>query len=258
MIDSHCHLDDRKYGDRQAEYVRAAAEAGVDTIVNIGVDLPSSQKSVELAEKFEAMYATVGVHPHDAKTLNDEVLAELRRMTGYKKVVAVGEIGLDYYRDLSPRAVQRTVFEKQLQMAVETRMPVVIHTRDAFEDTIDVVRNFASSLVGGVFHCFQETVEDAHQVLGLGFIVSVGGIITFPNSGQSKLAREVPLEKVILETDSPYLTPVPLRGKQNEPANVRFVYEKMAELKGLPLAEVRRQVDRNCKKFYRLEETFGG
>ena len=258
MIDSHCHLDDRKFGDRQADYIRDAAEAGIDTIVNIGVDLRTSRRSIELAEKFDSVYATVGVHPHDAKSLNNEVLTELRQMTRHKKVVAVGEIGLDYYRDLSPRDIQRGAFEKQLQLAVDTKMPIVIHTREAFEDTIDVVKGFASSLVGGVFHCFPGDINDASRVFELGFVVSVGGVITFPKAGMAELARQVPLDKVILETDAPYLTPVPHRGKQNEPAYVRFVYDKMAELKGVPVAEIRKQVDRNCKKLYRLEETFGG
>jgi TatD DNase family protein len=171
--------------------------------------------------------------------------------------VAIGEIGLDYYRDLSPRKLQRQVFQRFLKLAVDTKLPVVIHTREAFEDTMAIVKEFAPELRGGVFHCFQENADDAYAVLEMGMIIAVNGIITYKNSGMSEVAREVPLEKVILETDAPYLTPVPFRGKPNRPALVKHVYEKMAELKNVSVRDVEKTVDRTCQKLFSLVETFG-
>jgi len=227
-------------------------------VVNIGADLPSSETSVKLAAEHAMVYATVGVHPHDATTLDDRTLARLKELAAHKKVVAIGEIGLDYYRDLSPRVVQKKAFRKQLEMASELKMPVVIHTREAFQDTLDIVRDFSSSIPGGVFHCFPGKTEDALRVIELGFVISVGGVITYKNSQMSITATQVPLEFIILETDAPYLTPVPHRGTLNEPAYVKIVYEKLAQLKGVPLPELERTVDRTCRKLYRMVEIFGG
>lgn len=227
-------------------------------VVNIGADLPSSETSVNLAAEHAMLYATVGVHPHDATTLDDRTLARLKELAAHKKVVAIGEIGLDYYRDLSPRVVQKKAFRKQLEMASELKMPVVIHTREAFQDTLDIVRDFSSSIPGGVFHCFPGNSEDALRVIELGFVISVGGVITYKNSQMSITATQVPLEFIILETDAPYLTPVPHRGTLNEPAYVKIVYEKLAQLRGVSLSELERTVDRTCRKLYRMVETFGG
>jgi TatD DNase family protein len=212
---------------------------------------------VELAERYDSVYATAGVHPHDARTLDDAGLEEIRRLAAHPKVVAIGEIGLDYYRDLSPRPVQKAVFRRQLELAVELGMPIVIHTRESFEDTLRIVEDYSDRLVGAVFHCFPGDEEDARRVFDLGFIISVGGVITFPKSRMARVAAAVPLERLILETDAPYLTPVPYRGKLNKPAYVRIVYEKLAELRGEKVADVRRTVDRTARKFYRLVETFG-
>ncbi|PWB75313.1 hydrolase TatD [candidate division GN15 bacterium] len=258
MIDSHCHLDSRQYGGRHAQLLESAQRAGVSTVVNIGADLPSSETSVALASEHAMVYATVGIHPHDATTLDERAQERLRELASNKKVVAIGEIGLDYYRDLSPRTVQKKAFKKQLQLAAELKMPVVIHTREAFLDTLDIVKDFGSSIPGGVFHCFPGNVEDALRVIDQGFIISVGGVITYKGSQMSITATQVPLEFIIVETDAPYLTPVPHRGQLNEPAYVRLVYDKLAQLKAVPFAEVEQVVDRNCRKLYRMIETFGG
>lgn len=258
MIDSHCHLDSKQYGGRHAELLASAEKAGVGTVVNIGADMASSETSVTLAAEHKRVYATVGIHPHDATTLNDQTLARLKELAASKKVVAIGEIGLDYYRDLSPRTIQKKAFKKQMQLAAELKMPVVIHTREAFLDTLDIVKDFSGSVPGGVFHCFPGNVEDALRVIDLGFVISVGGVITYKGSQMSITATQVPLEYIIAETDAPYLTPVPHRGKPNEPAYVKLVYEKLAQLRGMPLAEVERTVDRTCRKLYRMDETFGG
>jgi len=258
MIDSHCHLDFKQYNGIRDEVVAEANDAGVHTIVNIGVDLPTSKRSMELAERFDCVYATVGVHPHDAKTLDDKTLDALRKLARHKKVVAIGEIGLDFYRDLSPRQVQRQAFRQQLELAVELRKPIVIHTRESFNETLSIVEEYRSDLLGGVFHCFPGDLNDAKRVIDLGFVVGLGGVTTFPNSRMSRVAAAVPLEKIILETDAPFIAPVPYRGKTNRPAYVRFVRDKIAELRGVTPDEVERVTDTACRKLYRLVETFGG
>ncbi len=258
MIDSHCHLNYIEDCGTPAELIAEATDAGVRKIVNIGADLESSQISVDLARRFEAVYATVGVHPHDANKVDDRVLDEIKQLAGEKKVVAIGEIGLDYYRDLSPRNVQRKVFGTFLEMAVKLKLPVVIHTREAFEDTLDVVRDYAGNLRGGVFHCFPGEADDAEKVIELGFVISVGGVITYKNSGMARVAKSVSLDKIIAETDAPYLTPVPFRGKTNRPALVEHVYHKLAELRGISFAEVEKTVDRNCEKLFGMVDVFGG
>ena len=257
MIDSHCHLDFDQFDGRRDEVLEAARTAGVHTVVNIGVDLASSIKSVQLAEQYDMVYASVGVHPHDARTLDDETHDRLEELIGHDKVIAVGEIGLDYYRDLSPRKVQRAAFRRQLELAVEHGLPVVIHTRKALDEAVEIMRDYAPRLAGGVFHCFEGDTDSVDGVFDLGLIISVGGVVTFKNSQMSRVAAAVPLEKMILETDAPFLTPVPFRGKTNSPAHVRYVYEKVAELKGIPVTEVERVVDRTCRKLFRLVETFG-
>ena len=258
MIDSHCHLDFPDFDGVRNEMVAEAREAGVHTIVNIGVDLKTSQSSVALAEKYDMIYATVGVHPHDAKIWNKNVREELMSLAVHEKVKAVGEIGLDFYRDHSPRPVQRKVFVEQLKMAVSLKLPIVIHTREAFEETLEIVEDFAPKLPGGVFHCFPGDIDDACRVFELGFIISVGGVITFKNSRMSRVAAEVPLEKIMLETDAPYIAPEPFRGKMNHPAYVVHSGRKLAELKKISYKEVEKITDRTTRKFYKLVETFEG
>jgi TatD DNase family protein len=258
MIDSHCHLDSKVYSGTVPDLLAEARSASVHTVVNIGADLPSSEASVKLAAEHDMVYATVGIHPHDASTLDDRALSRIRELAGKPKVVAVGEIGLDYYRDLSPRPVQKAAFHRQLELAVELKMPIVIHTREAFDDTIAIVRDYAAKLPGGVFHCFPGSVSDAHKVFDLGFVISVGGVITYKNAGMAQVAAEVPLDKIMIETDAPYLTPVPHRGTTNRPALVTLVAQKLAELRGMSVSQIETLTDRTTRKLYRLVETFGG
>ncbi len=258
MIDSHCHLDFKDFNGRREEAIDNALANGVHTIVNIGCDPESARRTVELADQYDCIYGAVGVHPHDAKRYNGKVERLLRDLAGHEKVKAIGEIGLDFYRDLSPRDLQRKVFRKQLELAIDLGLPVVIHTRESFRDTLDIVREYLPDLTGGVFHCFPGTVEDADEVIRLGFHISVGGIITFPKAKMARVAAEAELDKIMLETDAPYLTPVPYRGKPNEPAYVRYVAEKMAELRQMPISEIEKITDRTTRKFFGLVETFGG
>jgi len=200
----------------------------------------------------------VGVHPHDALTYNQEIETGLLKLLKNKRVVAIGEIGLDYYRDLSPREIQQKVFRRQLEMAAEYKFPVVIHTRESFPDTLNIVKEYGKNLVGGVFHCFPGTVAEAMSVIELGFSIAVGGIVTFPGAKMADVAASVPLQSILLETDSPYLSPAPFRGKTNQPAYIRYIRDKLAQLRNMPPEEVENVTDRNCRKLYHLVETFEG
>ncbi len=258
MIDSHCHIDFKEFTGRTEKVVQDALDAGVHTLINIGADLQTSINSFELSQKYDCLYATVGIHPHDARTYNTDVENRLKELAGTDKIVAIGEIGLDYYRNLSPREVQVKVFKRQLELAVETGLPIVIHSRESLKETISIVRDYSNSLSGGVFHCFPGTINDANTVIDMGFYVSFGGVITFPGARMADVAAETPMERILLETDSPYLTPVPFRGKVNQPAYVKYVRDKLAELRGISIEEVEKITDRNCRKLFRLVEIIEG
>lgn len=257
MIDSHCHLDSKQFSGRVDEMVSAAEQVGVTKIINVGIDLPTSRESVSLAESYSQIYATVGCHPHEAKTLTAEVLREIEELLSHPKVVAVGEIGLDYYRDLSPRSVQRRVFHEQLTLAERTKYPVVIHVRESFSEALAIVSEHRAELGDIVFHCFSEGLDQAKEVLDLDCHLAVGGAATFKNSVMSDVAGYCPLDRLLLETDAPYLTPVPFRGKLNQPAYVRYVRDHVASVRGVTPAEIEKATDRTSAKFYRLVETFG-
>ena len=258
MIDSHCHLYLKANSEEQNKLVNEAVDCGVETIICIGIDVETSRNSVELADKYDAVYATVGLHPHDAKKYSDALLNDLRELAGHDKVLAIGECGLDYYRNLSPREIQKQVFSKQLELASEVQKPVVIHTRESFEDSLSTVKEHNHKLAGGVFHCFPGDINDAERVFDLGFQISFGGVVTYKNSQMSKVAAEADLSRIILETDAPYLTPEPHRGKQNRPAYVKYVYQKLAEIRSVSFEEIEKTIDRNCRKLFRLVETFEG
>ncbi|MCP4568214.1 MAG: TatD family hydrolase [FCB group bacterium] len=256
MIDSHCHIDFRDFDHDREEVIVQAAEFGVDRLINIGADIGSTRRSFTLADQYENIYCTVGIHPHDSKTLTDDFLHEMKTMTEHKKVVGIGEIGLDYYRDLSPRDIQKKAFIRQLDLAIELDLPVVIHVRDAMADALDIIKPYVGK-VGGVFHCFPGTVEEARKVISMGFLVSVNGVMTYKNSKMAAIGEEIDLENILIETDAPYLTPIPHRGKRNVPAYVKHVCAKLAELRGIGFDEVEKITTRNTEKLFRLVEVFG-
>jgi len=258
MIDSHCHLDFEDFNRNRREVVEKALSDGVHTLINIGVDLTSSIRSLELSNEYDCIYGAAGVHPHDAQTYDNKLEEEICRILDENTIRAVGEIGLDFYRDLSPRKIQKKVFIRQLEIAVDKNLPVVIHTRDSFKDSLEIVKDFAPSLPGGVFHCFPGTIDDAYDVIDLGLSIGIGGIVTFPRAKMAEVATEIPLEYILIETDAPYLAPVPFRGKQNQPAYVKYVVQKIAELRDISFEEVEKITDRNCNKLFKLVETFGG
>ncbi len=239
LIDSHCHLNHEQLRADSSEAVRRAVEAGVTHMVVVGYDLPSSDEAVELSDRFEAVYAAVGVHPHDARHYSSEAERRLRELASHPRVVAIGEIGLDYHYDLSPVEAQAAAFQAQLELASEVGLPVIIHCREAYGDTLSVLRDGLDRTLGGVMHCWAGTQAEADWALELGMYLGFGGVLTFKNAVETRsIAARVPLSRILLETDAPYLAPVPHRGKRNEPAYTRLVGEKLAEVRGIDLTAV--------------------
>jgi TatD DNase family protein len=255
LIDSHAHIQGKEYiGEAEAVISRARA-AGVETIVAVGGagDMSSNAAAVALAARFDNVYATVGMHPHDAKDVGAEEMQALTELAASPKVVAIGETGLDYYYNHSPHEVQRRVFSQFIHMARDTGLPIVVHERDAAQEAADLLRSEGAGRLHGVIHCFTGNYEAARVYLDLGFYLSFTGIITFKNAEPLRdVVRQVPLERMFVETDSPFLTPVPHRGKRNEPAYVRFVAETIANVKKLDFEEVARVTTENVKNLFRI------
>lgn len=232
LIDTHTHLDDVRYDPDRDVMMARAREAGIDICVTIGCDLATSRAAVALADRHPFVYATVGVHPHEVKHIADGWYDELRRLAAHPKVVGYGEIGLDYHYNNSPPKEQRERLREQVALARELRLPIVVHTREAQEDTVSILKDEKACDVGGVFHCFSGDAWLAKDALDLGFYLSFSGVLTFQNASMLReIAGTVPMDRLLVETDCPYLTPVPHRGKRNEPAYVRLVAEKLAEVK---------------------------
>ncbi len=250
LFDSHAHIDDEKFDIDREEVIQRAINNGVTGVINVGASMESSARSVALAEKFEGIYAAVGIHPHDAQDALDTDYEQLVRWTALDKVVAIGEIGLDYYYDLSPRDVQRSVFIRQLDVARQTNMPFIIHDRDAHGDLLEILKKEAKGLKG-VLHCFSGSLEMANEVIKMGLYISIAGPVTFKNAAKlPEIVTKVPLEYLLVETDSPYLTPQPYRGKRNEPAYVKLVAEQVANLRGIELEVLAKATSENTKKLF--------
>ena len=255
LVDSHAHIQLDNYStDRDAVLTRAR-QAGVHAILVIGFDLQTSRGGIALAESHAGLYATVGMHPHDAKDFEDETLDVFRELALHTKVVALGEMGLDYYRNLSPKSLQITAFERQLDLAEELDLPVVIHNREAYHDILPVLRA-RNGRICGVMHCFSGDVDIMRQTLDLGFSVGIGGPVTYRKSEDLQaVAREVPADRLLVETDCPWLAPQFRRGKRNEPAYVRSTAEKIAELRGISLDEIAEITTRNFENLFRVKNT---
>ena len=252
MIDSHCHLDNPQFDpDREAVIDRALA-AGVERMVVIGTGdgPPDLEAGIRLADRHQPIYATVGVHPHDASKAVPETYARLKELLQHPKVVALGEIGLDYHYDHSPREVQREAFLEQMRIAADARKPIVIHTREAWEDTLALLEQYWKPTgLGGIMHCFSGGPDQAARCLDLGFHLSFGGIVTFPKSADiQEAARRAPADRLLIETDAPYLAPVPHRGKRNEPAFVAETARKLAQLRGVTPEEIAQTTTDNFLK----------
>ncbi len=256
LVDAHAHLDFDAFDGDRARVLDRAWAAGLVAIVNAGADLPSSRAGVELAQTHARIFAAVGVHPHDAKGLTASALAELEALARAPRVVAIGEIGLDFYRDLSPRPAQRQAFEAQLDLAARLRKPIIVHDRDAHGEVMAILRGWAGTLPlpeKGVLHCFSGSLEMALEAVELGFLISIAGPITYANARKlPEIAAALPLDKLLIETDCPFLAPHPHRGKRNEPAYVALVAEAVARARGLPVAEVARATTANAARLFGL------
>src|SRR5205809_4087350 len=264
LVDSHAHLEMEQFDSDREQMIARAREAGVESIVAIGSGTgPGSlDYGIQVAEKYELIYATIGIHPHEAKLATDADFQELGQLARKPKVIAWGEIGLDYFYDHSPRDVQKQVFLKQLERAGAAKLPIVIHCRpsdgsdNAWQDCLQLLRDhWANTGLAGILHCFTGTREHAQSALDMGFMISFAGNITFPKAQQIRdVAKEVPLERMLIETDSPFLAPVPNRGKRNEPAFVKEVARQVGELRGLSTEEVGLQTAQNFYRFFSLHE----
>lgn len=254
LIDTHAHLQDKELLPDVKAVLKRAAEAGVELIVCPGYDLESSVQAVQLARIYPQVYATVGIHPHDAATLDETALAELYRLAKEPKVVAVGEIGLDFYRDLSPRDLQRQAFITQIKLAREVGKPVVIHDRDAHQEVLDIVTREKAGRNQGIMHCYSGSLPMAIDYMKQGFYISFAGPLTYKNGRKTaEVAAAIPLDKVLVETDCPYLTPEPLRGKRNEPAYVVHTAARLAQIRKKSPEEIAYLTTRNARAVYRIK-----
>ena len=252
LFDTHAHYDDEAFDADRETLLAALPENGVGLVVNPGCDLPSSRTAVALAERYPHVYAAVGVHPENCGDWEDGFLMELRQLAAHDKVRAIGEIGLDYYwEENPPRALQQHVFRAQLALAAELNLPVIVHDREAHGDCMEIVRDFPR--VRGVFHCYSGSAEMARELVRLGWMISFTGVLTYKNARKAvEAAREIPLERLMIETDSPYMAPVPCRGQRNDSTLVRYVCEKLSEIKGISPEECARITLENGKRFFRI------
>jgi TatD DNase family protein len=254
LVDTHCHLDDGQFdADREAVIERARA-AGIEQMMAVGTGEgpPDLEAAIRLADSYPFIHATIGVHPHDASKATDETFLRLRELARHPKVLAIGEIGLDYHYDFSPRNVQREIFGRQLDLAREAAKPIVIHTREAWADTLDVIRSRWQG--AGIMHCFTGDETQAREALDLGFYLSFGGVLTFPKAESLRhAARLAPADRILIETDCPYLAPIPHRGKRNEPAFIAETARRLAEVRGTSIDEI---ADVTSENFERLCKPF--
>jgi TatD DNase family protein len=251
LIDTHCHLNLHQFDEDRAAAIERAVAAGVTEMVVIGYHVASSEAAVRLASTDERLFATVGIHPHDAAMLDTRVLDRLRELAAEPRVVAIGEIGLDFYRNISPRAEQERAFRAQVELARELGLPIVIHTRESDAEVLELLEQWAAGPYQGILHCFGNDAGTAHRVFDLGLHVGIGGVLTFKNARElQQTVSALPLDRIVLETDCPYLAPHPNRGKRNEPAYLPITAAKLAELKALPLEEIARVTTASARRVF--------
>jgi TatD DNase family protein len=260
LTDSHCHLDFESFDKDREAVLQRAFESGIHRIVNPGLDLESSRRILEFVDRYPALYAAVGIHPNEAGSRLPEYPGDLYRMARHPKTVAIGEIGLDYYRDETPREIQRELFQSQLNLAADTGLPVVIHSRNAIDEILETLRKWYTRLVEnksplvfrpGVLHAFEGSVDHARQAMEMNFFIGIGGPVTFRNAqARRDVAAALPLDHILLETDSPLLAPHPHRGQRNEPANIRLIAETLADLIGKPLETVAEVTSNNATRLF--------
>ncbi len=253
IFETHAHYDDEAFDEDRYTLLESMTDHGIGTIVNATASRRTVEKSLELAHKYPFVYTTIGVHPSDSAEMDEEELSWLEEMCGDEKAVAVGEIGLDYHYDEPSKEIQKKWFEAQIELARKVKLPIIVHSRDAAKDTMDIMKNLHAEEIGGDIHCFSYSVEVAREYLNMGFYIGVGGVITFKNGRKLREVVEyAPIEQIVIETDSPYLSPEPFRGKRNSSLNLPYVVDKIAEIKGLTPEEVIAVTENNARKLYNL------
>ncbi len=258
MIDTHTHLDFKEFNQDREEVIKQYFKGGGEKLINVGCDLKSSERSYGLAENNENIFASVGIHPHDADSVNEQSLKKIEGLIPRYKVIAVGEIGLDYFRNLSPQEKQIEAFKLQLDLAENHKMPVIIHCRDAYNEILDILKEYKTSNWSGVIHCFCASWKIAEEFLKLGFYVGFTGIVTYYKDKSEfngepeiyKVIKNTPIGRMLIETDCPFLAPVPERGKRNEPLFVKYVAEKIAEIRGVDFKEIEKTTSENARKLF--------
>lgn len=254
IFDSHAHYDDQAFDEDREDVLASLASRGVGTVINVGAGLESTRRTVELGRKYSFIYGAAGVHPDEVGALNEETFAWLREQCREEKIVAVGEIGLDYYWDKENHPLQKTWFLRQLELAKEMSLPVIVHSREAAADTMEILKQAYDKKTQVVIHCYSYSPEMAAEYLKMGYYLGIGGVVTFRNAKKLKeVVRQAPLERLLLETDCPYLAPAPFRGKRNDSRNLVYVAEAVAALKGVTAEEVVRITEENAKSFYGLD-----
>lgn len=253
IFDTHAHYDDDAFDEDRDELLSGMAAKNVEYIVNVGASIESSKRSIALAEKYPFIYAAVGVHPDEVGELDDEKFEKLREWTTHEKVKAVGEIGLDYYWDKEQHDLQKHWFMRQMELAHEVNLPIIVHSREAAKDTLDMIIAAKPLDLSGIIHCYSYSVEQAREYLNMGYYIGIGGVLTFKNAKKLKeVAEYAPLSRIVLETDCPYLAPVPYRGKRNDSSKLSYVVEELAAIKQMPVEEVIRITNENGKKLYHI------
>lgn len=252
IVDSHSHIDDEKFDIDREEVISLFDENKIDFIVDPASDVKSSEKIVEIVKKFSRVYGAVGIHPHEVEDITDDDLKKIYNLSFSNKIVAIGEIGLDYYYDNSPREKQKEIFRKQLEIAKKRNLPVIIHTREAMQDTFDILSEFKGDITG-VMHCYTGSFEMAEKFINLGFYISISGVVTFKNATNVReMAKKIPLDNLLIETDSPYLTPEPNRGKRNESKFVWLVAQKLSELKNIEINNLIYNTNSNARNLFKI------
>ncbi|HAQ60824.1 TPA: hydrolase TatD [Candidatus Delongbacteria bacterium] len=252
FFESHAHLYFDDFDPDRDELIESLLASDIEGIVNVGVDIRSNEQCITLAEKYPGIYAACGFHPNDLEKLHIDELNSLRTLIQHQKVVAIGETGIDLYRDRTPLEVQKRFFIKQLEIALENNFPVIIHSRASEKETMDII-NDVSDKYKGVFHCYAGGIDTAFRLIEKGFYISFTGSITYKNNDREAVVREIPLENILLETDSPFLTPVPNRGRRNDPSNLKYIAEKIALIKGISVEEVAKVTTENSKKLFKIK-----
>ncbi|KSU76553.1 TatD DNase family protein [Fictibacillus enclensis] len=255
MFDTHAHLNAIQFEEDLEDVIQRALDEGISHIVVVGFDQPTIKGALKLADTYDFIYAAVGWHPVDAVDMTPEDLQWIEELADHPKVVAIGEMGLDYHWDKSPKDVQKRVFRQQIQLAKKVKLPIIIHNREATQDVVDILREEGAEEVGGIMHCFSGSLEVAKECMDMNFYISFGGPVTFKNAKKPKeVAKEIPIDRLLIETDCPYLSPHPLRGKRNEPSYVKYVAEAIAELREIPLEDLVKKTTENAKRLYQISD----